>query len=99
MLFKKISLFVLCFLFLTSNVHSSALQRMFESLGSDTNVTTPGGFQDQAAGYYTGGGMVMRQKNKVVSPFNVSLPHLGIGCGGIDLYFGSISAIKGDLLP
>jgi conjugative transfer pilus assembly protein TraH len=69
---------------------------MFESLGGEANVTTPGGFQDQAAGYYTGGGVVMRQKNKVVQPFNISLPHLGMGCGGIDMFFGSISAIKGE---
>jgi len=38
----------------------------------------------------------MRQKNKVVSPFNISLPHLGMGCGGMDMFFGSISAIKGE---
>ncbi|GAO98994.1 conjugative relaxosome accessory transposon protein [Caedimonas varicaedens] len=82
--------------FLSAPLHATALQKMFESLGGEVNVTTPGGFQDQAAGYYTGGGVVMRQKNKVVSPFNVSLPHLGMGCGGIDLYFGSISAIKGE---
>jgi len=37
-------------------VQASVLQKMFESLGGDVNLTTPGGFQDQAAGYYTGGG-------------------------------------------
>ncbi|CAK9254205.1 unnamed protein product [Sphagnum jensenii] len=69
---------------------------MFESLGGEANVTTPGGFQDQAAGYYTGGGVVMRQKNKSVSPLNISLPHMGMGCGGIDMFFGSISAVSGE---
>ena len=87
---------MLCFLFLSQHLQASALQKMFESLGGDVNLTTPGGFQDQAAGYYTGGGMVMRQKNKVISPFNISLPHLGMGCGGMDMFFGSISAIKGE---
>ena len=48
---------------------------MFESLGGEANISSPGGFQDQAAGYYTGGGIVMRQKSKSVSPFNVSLPN------------------------
>ena len=96
MIFKRISLSLLCFLFLSQHLQASALQKMFESLGGEANVTSPGGFQDQAAGYYTGGGMVMRQKNKVISPFNISLPHLGMGCGGIDMFFGSISAIKGE---
>jgi conjugative transfer pilus assembly protein TraH len=92
----KIILFLCLILTVSPPLHASALQKMFESLGGEANVTTPGGFQDQAAGYYTGGGMVMRQKNKVVSPFNISLPHLGMGCGGIDMFFGSISAIKGE---
>ena len=82
------------FLGMTLPLHASALQKMFESLGGDVNVTTPGGFQDQAAGYYTGGGVVMRQQNKSLNPINISLPHAKMGCGGIDLYFGAISAIK-----
>lgn len=77
-----------------SPLQASALQKMFESLGGDVNVTTPGGFQDQAAGYYTGGGVVMRGRNKVVQPINISLPNANMGCGGIDMYFGAISAIK-----
>lgn len=89
-------LLLLSVFFAAHPVQATALQKMFESLGSETNVTTPGGFQDQAAGYYTGGGIVMRQKNKTVQPFNISLPHLGMGCGGIDMFFGSLSAIKGE---
>ena len=92
----KVILFLLFILMVPSTLEASSIQKMFESLGGEANVTSPGGFQDQAAGYYTGGGMVIRQKSKVVSPFNISLPHLGMGCGGIDMYFGSISAIKGE---
>ena len=87
---------LLCLLGGFQNLQASGLQRMFESLGSEANITTPGGFQDQAAGYYTGGGLVMRQKSKVVQPFNVSLPHMGMGCGGLDMYYGAFSAIKGE---
>jgi conjugative transfer pilus assembly protein TraH len=92
----KMMLFLCWVLTASPPLQASALQKMFESLGGEVNTSSPGSFQDQAHGYYTGGGMVMRQKSKVVSPFNVSLPHLGMGCGGIDMYFGSISAIKGE---
>ena len=75
---------------------ASALQKMFESLGGEVNTTTPGRFQDQAAGYYTGGGMVVRQKNTAVQPLNIALPRLNMGCGGMDMFFGSISAVKSE---
>lgn len=77
--------------------HSKALDKMFESLGAQVNYSSPGAFQDQAAGYYTGGGFVMRQKNKTIQPINISLPKVGMGCN-IDLYMGSISFIKGQEL-
>ncbi|HXF91103.1 MAG TPA: conjugal transfer protein TraH, partial [Candidatus Nitrosotenuis sp.] len=57
-----------------------------------------GAFQDQAAGYYTGGGYVMRQGNTAIQPINISLPRLGVGCNNLDLYFGSFSFLKGDQL-
>ncbi|WP_010303314.1 conjugal transfer protein TraH [Candidatus Odyssella thessalonicensis] len=62
------------------------------------NHSTPGAYQDQAAGYYTGGGYVMRQGNTSINPINISLPRFGIGCNSIDLYFGSFSFMKGDEL-
>lgn len=74
--------------------HSKALDKMFKSLGAQVNYSSPGAFQDQAAGYYTGGGFVMRQQNKTIQPINISLPKVGMGCN-IDLYMGSMSFIKG----
>lgn len=91
---RKVLIFSFVLSVVLSPLHASALQKMFESLGGDVNVTTPGGFQDQAAGYYTGGGVVMRQRNKAVQPINISLPNVNMGCGGIDMYFGAISVIK-----
>ena len=95
---KNVSFKVLIFDLLLNmtlpSLHASALQKMFESFGGAANVTTPGGFQDQAAGYYTGGGVVMRQRQKVVQPLNISLPHGNMGCGGLDLYMGAASFIK-----
>ena len=81
-----------------TSVQGSSLEKMFERLGGDSNVTSPGGFQDQAAGYYTGGSVMLRQKSKAVSPINITLPHVGAGCGGLDMTFGSFSFVKGQEL-
>lgn len=75
-----------------------ALDKFFKSLGGQTNSTSPGAFHDQAAGYYTGGGYVLRQNNSVVNPINISLPRIGVGCNSLDLYFGGISFIKSEQL-
>lgn len=88
-------LFLGCF---PSPIEASALDTFFQSLGGQVNRTTPGVFQDQAAGYYTGGGYVLRQNNSVVQPINISLPQLGAGCNNLDLYFGSFSFLQGEQL-
>jgi conjugative transfer pilus assembly protein TraH len=73
----------------------SPLDRMFDALGATSNTSTPGSFQDQAAGYYTGGGFMMRQKNQAFQPLQVSLPQFGAGCRGIDVYLGGMSYMNG----
>ncbi len=74
---------------------ATTLDKFFKSLGGHVNHSTPGAFQDQAAGYYTGGGYVMRQGNTTINPINISLPRFGVGCNSLDLYFGSMSFLKG----
>lgn len=86
--------FFLVVSFFSSSVQGSALEKLFDRLGSDSTVTAPGGFQDQASGYYTGGSVLLRQKSHAVSPLNLTLPQVGAGCQGLDLTFGSISFIK-----
>jgi conjugative transfer pilus assembly protein TraH len=77
---------------------AGALDKFFESLGGQVNLSTPGSYQDQSAGYYTGGGYVMRQNNAVIQPINISLPSLGAGCNSLDMYFGSLSFLQTDKL-
>lgn len=77
-------------------LHASALEHMFRALGSDVNVSSSGAFQDQAAGYATGGGVMVRHKNTVFRPIEVSLPHIGMGCNGLDMYMGSFSYFKAE---
>lgn len=81
-----------------SPVYAGGLDKFFAGLGAQVNSSTPGAFQDQAAGYYTGGGYVMRQANTVVKPINISLPSFGAGCNGLDMYFGSFSFMKSNEL-
>ena len=79
-------------------LHASAMDKLFDSLGSSGNLSTPGSYYDQAAGHYTGGGFVMRQRNRTFQPIQVSLPHVGAGCNGIDAYFGAFSFMRSDQL-
>ncbi len=64
----------------------------------NTNMTNPGSFQTQAAGYYSGGGMAIRTKGSYTQPFAVSPPSLSTGCKGLDAYFGSFSVMNGQEL-
>jgi conjugative transfer pilus assembly protein TraH len=87
--------FLLLFL-LTGSIVSHAgfdLKSVFS--GMSTNVTKAGSFQDQAAGYYSGGGLSMRMKRSSFRPVSVTPPKLKMGCGGIDMTFGSFSFISG----
>lgn len=58
-----------------------------------TNTTTPGNYQDAAAGYYSGGGMAVRTKNTAINPLSMTPPSLSSSCNGIDAYIGSMSMI------
>lgn len=64
--------------------------------GMSQNVTPPGAYQDQAAGYYTGGGYSMRTKRMAFQPFTMTAPHLKFGgCGKLDMFMGSFSMFQG----
>ncbi len=90
---------ILMVFFLMSAVSSeTALEKTFKALGSNVARTSSGSFHDQSAGYYTGGGVMVRHKNTAVQPINVSLPRLNMGCNGIDMYAGSLSFMKADAM-
>lgn len=72
----------------------SEMTGFFDSAGASANVTGPGAFQGQSAGYYSLGNVWMRFPQRNVQPFNLQLPHARAGCGGIDLFAGSFSFIN-----
>ncbi|WP_130100415.1 conjugal transfer pilus assembly protein TraH [Siccibacter turicensis] len=75
---------------------NSDLNGFFGSLGYSGNVTQAQAWQGQAAGYYTGGSVYLRNPVKSVQLISMQLPSLNAGCGGIDAYLGSFSMISGE---
>ncbi len=74
------------------------LKEFFDRRGMPNNINSPGSYQDQAAGYYTGGSLMARSPIKTIQPATVQLPGYRAGCGGIDAWVGGASHIKKDEL-
>lgn len=64
--------------------------------GLHSNYTKAGSYQDQQAGYYSGGGLSVRTERTRFNPVSITPPVLTMGCSGIDSYLGGISFIKAD---
>lgn len=93
MMTKKI--FTATFLmFLGSNLWAGKMDQFIKHLGNRSNVTGSGSFQEQQAGHYSGGGMMIRQQHRTLSPINISLPKVGGTCGDFDIRLGSMSFVK-----
>lgn len=60
------------------------------------NVTRPGVYEGQQAGYFTGGGIYARTPVRDFQLVGVQMPRFRAGCGGIDVYTGGFSFINAD---
>jgi conjugative transfer pilus assembly protein TraH len=74
------------------------LESFFNKLGTTSNATSPGVHQDQSAGYYSGGGLSLRNRTKNAQLATVQLPSFKAGCGGIDMFLGGLSHISSQQL-
>lgn len=72
------------------------LNGFFGKLGYSGNVSQAQAWQGQAAGYFSGGSVYLRNPVKNVQLISMQLPSLNAGCGGIDAYLGSFSMISGE---
>lgn len=72
---------------------SSQLDSMF---GSMSNTTSAGDYHSITRDGYTGGGFVLRNKLRTLTPVAIDLPSASGGCGGIDLFGGSFSFINAE---
>jgi len=70
------------------------LTTFFNQVGSVSNISRPGAYQDQTAGYYTGGNLFARNQVRSAQLANIQLPDYRIGCGGIDMFMGAFSHIS-----
>lgn len=64
---------------------------MFNSMGSEANVTEAGSFHGQAGSLYSGGSFSVRTPSSNLNPANIQLPTMSAGCGGIDFFGGAFS--------
>ena len=71
------------------------MNSFFQDAGGAANVTGPSAYQGQSAGYYSMGNVWTRFPQKSVQAYNLQLPSVRAGCGGIDIFTGSFSFING----
>lgn len=82
--------------FSSVTAHADLQGTMNSTFNSMVNVTNPGAYQGARRGVIYGGGVSVR--NQMMNPklISVSLPSLRAGCGGIDMYLGSLSFINAE---
>lgn len=97
---KTVSCIGFTLILLSTSCHANAiasdLMSFFKNVGMASNVTTPGSHKDQAAGYYTGGSLTVRNGVKNAHIATLQMPGFRAGCGGIDLWTGGFSHISSD---
>ncbi|MDR3156103.1 MAG: conjugal transfer protein TraH [Holosporaceae bacterium] len=74
------------------------LENFFNKFGTGSNITAPGVHQDQSAGYYSGGGISLKNRTKNAQLATLQLPSFKAGCGGIDMFLGGFSHISSQQL-
>jgi conjugative transfer pilus assembly protein TraH len=70
------------------------MNTFFNGVGYASNVTRPAAFQSQAAGFYGGGSLFVRNRVSRYQLVELDLPSYRAGCNGIDLFTGSMSFLS-----
>ncbi len=70
------------------------MNTFFNGIGYASNVTKPAAFQSQAAGFYGGGSLFVRNRVSRYQLVELDLPSYRAGCNGIDLFTGSMSFLS-----
>jgi conjugative transfer pilus assembly protein TraH len=76
----------------------TSMQSFFNQFGAVGNTTEGSAFQDQSAGYMTGGSLFIRNPVRTQRLGAMTAPGYRMGCGGIDLWAGGLSYINKDQL-
>ena len=93
---KKLLLIMFCNFIVNISYGSieNDLKQFFDAVGMKSNVNRSGAYQDQSAGYYTGGSFMARNQVKNAQPATIQMPGYRAGCGGIDAWAGGFSHIS-----
>ena len=86
----------LCLIIFVANAQASVqndMQKFFHEIGASTNVTPAGAYKGQEGGFYTGGSIYSRNPTRDYQLFNVQVPSISAGCGGIDVFTGGMGFI------
>ena len=70
------------------------MNTFFNGIGYASNITKPAAFQSQAAGFYGGGSLFVRNRVSRYQLVELDLPSYRAGCNGIDLFTGSMSFLS-----
>ncbi|PWY53810.1 conjugal transfer protein TraH, partial [Legionella qingyii] len=89
-----VSLVLLSVVSMTRASVSTDLDNFFNGIGYASNVTSPAAFESQAAGFFGGGSLYARNQVRQYQLVQLDLPSYRAGCGGIDLFTGSMSFLS-----
>lgn len=70
------------------------LKDFWERAGGGVNLSRPTAYQGQMGGFVTLGSLYVRTKPRNTGLFNLQLPSVRAGCGGIDIFGGAFSFIS-----
>ncbi|MBP6986408.1 MAG: conjugal transfer protein TraH [Alphaproteobacteria bacterium] len=89
----------LCLITTTAHADvSKDLTKFFNKLGGASNISKPGAYEDQRAGFYTGGNIFARNQVHNSQLATIQLPSYRAGCGGVDMFMGAFSHISSEKL-
>lgn len=91
---KLLGLLMLSLSYQSSANVGQDLDDFFNGIGYASNVTTPAAFESQAAGFFGGGSLYARNQVRQYQLVQLDLPSYRAGCGGIDLFTGSMSFLS-----
>jgi conjugative transfer pilus assembly protein TraH len=74
------------------------MSNFFDSVGYQSNITSPSAYEAQGMGYFTGGGISLHNGSRQISFAHVDMPSVDASCTGIDLWLGGFSFIDGSEL-
>lgn len=94
----KYMLAIFICVFLPIYSYAGGLSGALNKLGVMSASNKSGIINDQFGGYMTGGSLHTRNQVADERLFNIQLPSLNAGCGGIDLHLGGLGYISGDQL-